>query len=151
MSLFQDDIPPEHIERVNNETISLFQHLRTDKTKMLEMFQGIRSPLTDELRIEAFKTIDLAIAWKEFDTISYASMFKETGGDMETLQDPMVRSRILSRIYSRWPIVYYIKLLEKHGIMESLDMNGETIYFFKRGYKESIKTISNPSSTLQGS
>ncbi len=150
MSFFNDDIPPEHIERVENETKSLFSHLRTEKTKMLEIFKGIRTPLPDDTRRAVFDTIDLGIAWAEFDALSYNAFFKETGGDMETLHDPMTRNRILSRIYSRWPLLYHIKLLHKHGIMDTLEFEGEQLYFFRKDYKESIKTVSTASSTLQG-
>jgi hypothetical protein len=151
MNLFQNDIPPEHIERVNNESYTIFQHLRTDKTKMLELFRGIRTQLPDDARKAHFDTIDIRIAWEEFDKLIYNSIFKETHGDMELLYDPMTRGRILSRVYNRWPIIYYVKLLNKLGAMDAIDLGSETIYVFKAPYKDSVNTISTPSPTLQPS
>lgn len=152
MSIFDLDTPPEHIDRVNNETRNIFSQLRTEKMKILEIFRGIQGPISEEHKKWYFdNTIDIALAWTEFDKIAYQAIFKETKGDLEILYDPYVRNRILSKIYAVWPIIYYAKQLEKNGIMESIDVDGGQVYFFKSDYKQSINTMSTASSTLQGS
>lgn len=152
MSIFDLDTPPEHIDRVNNETRNLFSQLRTEKMKILEIFRGLQGPLSEEHKKWYFdNTIDISLAWEEFDKLAYQAIFQETKGDLEFLYDPYVRNRILSRIFNVWPIVYYVKQLEKSGIMEAIDLDGGQVYFFKPDYKQSINTLSTASSILHGS
>lgn len=148
MNLFDDAIPLSHIERIDYESRNIFSHLRTDKVKVLNAF-GI--PFDPPDIAVAWATIDLSLAWAEFDLLSYETMFKETGCDLEMLYDPSTRGRILSKILTKWPISYYMKKLSSVGIMNEVDLGDNTIYFFKDGYKHSINTLSNASDTLQPS
>lgn len=137
--MFEDYEKPLHIARVDNESRTLFGNLRGDKERMANAF-----------RLN-FESIDLEVAWAVFDRLSYQIMFQETGGEMETLYDHAVRSRILSRIFQRWPIQYYLTKLERAGIMGTVDNGGSIHYYFNQTYKPSIKTLSMPSPTRSGS
>ncbi|MFS8160064.1 MAG: hypothetical protein ACMG6E_07605 [Candidatus Roizmanbacteria bacterium] len=148
MNLFDDELPLAHVERANHESRNIFSNLRTDKVRMLQAF-GI--PFDPPDIAAAWSEIDLSLAWSEFDLLSYETMFKETGGDLEMLYDPSTRSRILSKILSKWPINYYMKRLTSVGIMNAVDLGEDTLYFFKDAHKDSINTLSKASDTLQPS
>lgn len=140
---FDDSFLPQHIERANLEARTTFSHLRGVEGRPLE------SQLAKILDIP-FERIDLGLAWAEVDSLLYRAIFKETGGDMDSMYDGFVRSRIHNRLFHQLPVNYYVKLLEKEGIMDSVDIQGDTVYFIKEAYKDSVNTLSMEMFTNSG-
>lgn len=129
---------PYHIDRVNMETRGIFKWLRTNEKSIEKAFN---SPIGD---------LDIDLAWVLFDEIAYAELFRETSGDSDLLYDQMVRTRIMERVMHRWPVAYYLNLLKNAGIMDSIETMGGELFYLKKTYNPSVKTILTESSTRSG-
>lgn len=126
--MFDDNGVPLHVERINTECANMFASIRQNPDRMAHMF-GI-----------PYRQIDLKLAWRIFDVLAYDVMFKETGGDFEALYDPMTRSRVLTSVMQRWPLLYYLELLSERGVMRTVEHQGTTTFFVAERYKPLIKT-----------
>lgn len=130
---------PIHIQRVDSETHNMFNWIKSDSRRLEDIFKLPR------------KTLDMDLAWREFDEISYSEWFKETSGDTEAIYDPFVRNKILTKICEQWPTRYYIKFLKEKGIMDSIvTPDGET-FFIKEHYKPALNNVLTASETRDGS
>jgi hypothetical protein len=141
---------PMHIDRVNTESRGIFSWLRTDKESMLKAFDISYRNTEADIK-QQFKQIDLDLAWLVFDELSYSEIFKETSGDPELLYDQSTRKRIMTRIMDKWPIIYYLRLLQRNGIMDSVQAVSGEVFFIREAYKPSVNTIFTPDSTLDPS
>lgn len=131
MTQLYDNSQPPHIERANSESRRMFSSLRGNEQLMWEI-------------IGSEDSLDLAIAWEEFDRIAYQQIFAETGGDSELLFDHNARGRIFDRVRRLWPTHYFMKYFVAQGIMDVVNVKGVDTYFFKERYKQPIRDLLSP-------
>ncbi|HEY3526216.1 MAG TPA: hypothetical protein VGK47_08470 [Nitrososphaeraceae archaeon] len=119
-------------------------HIERAELEIREMFSSFRGPNNSEivryLNIHESR-IDWGVAWEQFNAIAFRALFAESSGETETLQDPIIRRRIMARIRHEFVWRYYTTVLVDKGIMDCIETDGVRTYFFKGHYKESMNIL----------
>lgn len=133
--MFDDYGLPDHVDRVNAETASMFVSMRYSG-EALPGILGIPN-----------RDINMRVAWEEFDKLAYSTIFKEAGGDIDVLYDPNVRVRVIQRVRQKLPLMYFLRVLSEKSILRTIENQGSTIYFIPDAYKDEINAMLKASST----
>lgn len=121
---------PIHIERAEVEIREMFTYFRGVNDVEISRYLGLHPT-----------RIDIELAWEEFNALAFRALFTESSGDAESMADPIIRKRIMSRIRHEFIWRYYTSLLANKGILDSIEVEGTTTFFFRGTYKESINIL----------
>lgn len=85
--------------------------------------------------------IDIELAWEEFNALAFRALFSESSGDAESMADPIIRRRIMSRIRHEFIWRYYTSLLVNKGLLDFVDTDGTRTFFFRGAQRDSVNIL----------